>query len=101
MVVFALYTNLLVVASIFHNVPQVLAASFIFMLVIPLANYIILQRKPLVITPALPLMIVWLLVLVLSALFSQSVNASIASIQLFITEGLLLYFLVSNVMAGT
>jgi putative inorganic carbon (HCO3(-)) transporter len=97
-VVFALYTNMLVVASIFHNVPQVLAASFILMLVIPLANYIILQRKPLVITPALPLIIVWLLVLVLSALFSQSVNASVPSIQLFITEGLLLYFLVSNVI---
>ena len=95
-VVFALYTNLLVVASKFHGVPQVVASAFLAVLAVPLANYIIFKRESFVITPALPILILYFFVMVLSGIVSQTIGSAFDWLSTFLVEGLFLYFLITN-----
>lgn len=95
-VVFILYSNLAVVLNRFHGVPYFLAASFPFLLFIPLASYIIFRRQPFVLHQALPLMIGFLGVQALGAVFSRDTEVSADAVIDFILEGLVIYLLVTN-----
>jgi hypothetical protein len=97
---FALHTNLLVVATTFHGVPQIVASTGALVLIVPLAAHVVLRREPLVITPALPLMFLYLAALLLASVFSSSPDLalSVRAVNVFLLEGLLLYFLISNVI---
>jgi putative inorganic carbon (hco3(-)) transporter len=97
-VVFAagFYLNLPVLAAHDFSVPMA-ASAFAFLLVGPVLMYVVAQRRPLVVTPVLPLMIAYLALLVLSAaLAGRSQPTSPAPIVTFLSEGLLLYLLVTN-----
>ena len=94
----ALYTNALVIASQFHGVPAILASGFTAILLIPLASYIMLERQPIISTPALPILGVYFLVMLVSALVSNNAAEAFEWIINFITEGLILYFLITNVL---
>jgi len=96
--VFVLYLNVLAVASRFHNVSEIFAAAFTLVLAIPLVSYVIIKRQPLMITPALPWMLLYLVAMLISAILAESVNQASGWIQSYVLEGLLLYFLVSNVI---
>src|SRR5204863_334654 len=63
----------------------------------PCLMFLVAQRRPLVVTPALPLMIAYLTVLVISAtLAGSSQRNAVTPIITFLSEGLLLYLLVTN-----
>jgi putative inorganic carbon (HCO3(-)) transporter len=96
-----LFTNLAVVLTQVHGVPEIVASGFVFLLVVPLARYLIVERRPFVITPALPLVFAFLAALFLSATLSSEPGAARQSVGLYITEGLLLYLLVSNAVRTT
>jgi O-antigen ligase len=93
---FVFYANLAVVASRFHGVPQLLASTIAVLLLIPIAKYLILERQPLVVTPVLPLLFAFLGALFLSAVLSSDPSVSTAPLLNYLTEGLLLYLLVTN-----
>ncbi len=94
-VLFVLYTNLTVVA-IRSGIPELVAASFFLLLVIPLVYYLVIDRQPLVINRVWSLMIVYFGVLCVSAIRSGDVQASFDRLLSFTVEGLLLYFLIIN-----
>jgi putative inorganic carbon (HCO3(-)) transporter len=98
---FMLYINLPAVATRFHGVPATFSSSFFFILLLPLASYVIIRRKALVFTPALPWILVYFVALITSAFFTQTISQSASWINNFVTEGLLLYLLFSNVIRGT
>lgn len=94
-----MYLNLPVLVSQQTGLPSALTGAFALLLLLPFVGYVVIGRAPLVLTPALGLMTAWLLVLVLSAsVAGGSAASTVPPIVTFLTEGLLLYVLVTNVV---
>jgi putative inorganic carbon (HCO3(-)) transporter len=98
---FILWANLAVVATRFHGVPQIVGSAVILLLAVPLARYILVERQPLAVTPVLPLVFIFLAALLLSAALSKDPGVSRAPVVLYLTEGLLLFLIVSNAVRTT
>jgi putative inorganic carbon (HCO3(-)) transporter len=98
---FILYTNLAVVATEFHGVPQLIASSIALLLLFPILKYVLIERQPLVITPVLPLLFAFLGALFLAAALSSEPLVGRNAVVTYLTEGLLLYLLVSNAVRTT
>ena len=97
-VVFLIYSNAAAVAVRFHGVPYIVGAAFPLLLIVPLGVYLIFRRQKIIVTPPLPLIILFLLIQLLSALFSIDVGTAAGNALAFVLEGLLLYFLITNVI---
>jgi putative inorganic carbon (HCO3(-)) transporter len=98
---FIFYANLAVVATQFHDVPQVMASSIALLLLFPIGKYVLIERQPLVITPVLPLVFIFLGALFLAAALSSEPAVARKAVVTYLTEGLLLYLLVSNAVRTT
>ncbi len=98
LVLFILYSNVAVVLVRFHNVPFIVGAAFPLLLALPLAIYLVLERRPLRITPALPYVVLFMATQQLSLLFSNDPAASFREVTNFVLEGFLIYLLVINVV---
>lgn len=96
-VFFVLYSNITVVV-IRSGVPSQLAGSFFLLLGLPLFHILIARRQRIIITPNMILMIGYLAVLLLSAAVSDRPDLTFKRIQDYALEGLVLYFLVINVV---
>jgi O-antigen ligase len=96
--IFILYSNLAVVAVRFHNVPFLLGAAFPLLLGIPLTVHLVVRRRELIFTPAFPFLLLFLFVQFLGALFSRDVEQAFSELTVFIIEGLVIYFLITNVV---
>jgi putative inorganic carbon (HCO3(-)) transporter len=93
------YLNLPVLAAHELHVAPGLASAFAALLIGPFIAYVVVGRRPLVVTPALVLLVAYLVVLVMSAVLSAGGRReTVGPIVTFLTEGLLLYLLVSNVV---
>ena len=99
--VFVFYTNLAVVLTRFHGVPHIVASGIAVLLLVPIVKYVLVERQPLVVTPILPLVFVFLAALFLSATLSREPDVVRGAIDLYLTEGLLLFLLVSNAVRTT
>jgi putative inorganic carbon (hco3(-)) transporter len=95
-VVGVLYSNAAVIAVQFHGVPFIAAAGVPFLLVVPVGYELIVRRKPVVITSAFPLIVLFLLIQVLGALFADDVASSSSDVATFLVEGIGLYFMLTN-----
>jgi putative inorganic carbon (HCO3(-)) transporter len=93
---FVFYTNLAVVLTRFHGVPQIIASSIAVLLLIPVTRAVVIERQPFVVTPVLPLVLIFLGTLFLAGVRSPEPTIVQHNMGLYLTEGLLLYFLVSN-----
>lgn len=98
LVLFILYSNIAVVAVRFHGVPFIVGAAFPLLLALPLAIYLVLERRPLRVTPALPYVVLFMAAQQVSLLFSGDPAASFREVSNFILEGFLIYLLVINVV---
>jgi hypothetical protein len=98
---FVFYTNLAVVLTRVHGVPQIIGSSVAVLLVIPIVRAVIVERQPLVVTPVLPLVFIFLAALFLAGVRSPEPTIVQHNIGLYLTEGLLLYLLVSNAVRTT
>jgi putative inorganic carbon (HCO3(-)) transporter len=99
--VFVFYTNLAVVLTRFHGVPHIVASGIAVLLLVPIVKYVVVERQPVVVTPVLPLVFVFLAALFLSGTLSREPDVVRGAIDLYLTEGLLLYLLVSNAVRTT
>jgi O-antigen ligase len=97
-VVAVLYSNAGVIAVRFHDVPNFVAAAVPMLLIPPLAAFIVLERRPIVITSALPWIAVFLLVQLVSGIVSIDAGTAFDTVVTFLVEGIGLYFLVTNVV---
>jgi len=93
-----LYTNAPVVAVRFHGLPYFFGTLVPALLLIPLASYLIFQRKGLVINPALPLIFLFMVIQVAGTLLSENIGTSTNDLTNFMVEGIGLYFLLTNVV---
>jgi putative inorganic carbon (HCO3(-)) transporter len=98
---FIFWANIAVVVSRFHGVPQVIASGVVVLLFIPFGKHIVVERQSLAVTPVLPLTFAFLGALFLSAALSKDPGVSSAAVITYLTEGLLLYLLVSNAVRTT
>ena len=94
---FCFYLNLPVVLMNRAGLPGAGAGGFVLLLGVPVVRHLIIERRAVVLTPAIGLMIVYLVSLVLSAILTGTPSADASnSIVTFLTEGLLLVLLVTN-----
>ncbi|NIR47297.1 hypothetical protein GWO43_02350 [candidate division KSB1 bacterium] len=97
-VVFVLYTNLAVVAKMFHGVPDILAGSFSLLLAVPLTNYLFIRRQKIIIDYVCLLMVLFLAISVASSFFAKDKSIAFQWVGNYILEGLAIYFLFINVV---
>ncbi|MEO5885423.1 MAG: O-antigen ligase family protein [Candidatus Limnocylindrales bacterium] len=95
-VVAALYSNAAVIAVRFHDVPFLVAAAVPALLLPPLAAFVILERRHVVITSAFPWIGLFLFVQLVSGLVSADTATAFDTVVIFLSEGIGLYFLLSN-----
>jgi O-antigen ligase len=96
------YLNLPVVIVHQTGAPGALASALAALLLLPFFGYVVMARQPLVVTPALGLMVGYLAALTLSATLAPGGGPETTSeITNFITEGLLLFVLVTNAVRTT
>lgn len=95
-VLFILITNAAVIAVDFHGVPYIVGAATPVLLAIPLANYLIFERRPLITDSVVPLLIFFSVVQMLGVLVAMKPDAAFEKLLTFIIEALGLYFLIIN-----
>ena len=97
-VLFVMYSNAAVVAVRFHGVPAIAAMLVPAPLLIPFIRNIVLTQQTVVVTPALP----WILLFVgwqlLCAMLSVDAEKSVNGVLSTVLEGLTIYLLITNVV---
>jgi putative inorganic carbon (HCO3(-)) transporter len=101
LVVGLIYSNAAVVMVQFQGAPFVLAAAVPLILLAPLAYSLLAERRPIVVTPALPWIVLFLVVQLLSSIVAEDVAAAAAAAGAFLLEGLVLYVLITNTIRST
>ena len=97
-VVAILYSNAGVIAVRFHDVPSFAAAAVPMLLIPPLAAFIVLERRRIVITSAFPWIAAFLLIHLVSGILSVDAATAFDTVITFVVEGIGLYFLITNVV---
>jgi putative inorganic carbon (HCO3(-)) transporter len=95
-VVGILYSNAAVIAVQFHGVPAFATIAVPVLLVGPVGYELIVRRRPVVMTSAFPLIVIFFLVQILGTLFSNDVPTAFTELTTFVVEGIGLYFLIIN-----
>jgi len=94
-----IYTNAAVIAVNFHGLPFIIGGLIVpTMLTIALAYNLVFRRQKIVVDPALWLLLGFLVVQILGTLYSQNVSIAMERLLTFFSEGVILYFLIINVI---
>ncbi|MGE3315793.1 MAG: hypothetical protein AB7O26_11825, partial [Planctomycetaceae bacterium] len=96
--VFILYSNAADIAVEFHGLPYAVGAGFILLLTIPLAFYIVIRRERIIIAPALPLLVLFVLAQVIAAVSAPYPDMAFKEVVKFCAESIGVYLLVTNVI---
>lgn len=96
LVVAIMYSNAAAIAVHFHRVPFTVAAGAPVLLAMPLGYFLLIRRERLVVPPAVPWILGYLLVQLVSTMMSRDSSAAAEALGIFVTEGLLLYMLIVN-----
>lgn len=97
-VIVILYSNAAGVAVRDHGLPQLVGIAFPLLLALPLAEQLVLRRKPVVVTAGLPFLFGYLLVQVLAAIGARDPVDATDSLVGFLISGFGLYFVITNVV---
>lgn len=98
LVVFYLYANMGPVLMDFHGVPSYIAMGLPVLLAIPLIWYLLLRREKLILTPVFQLLLMLLVIYTMGAVFSSDITLASSKLLEFVIEGVVLYFLLTNVI---
>jgi O-antigen ligase len=96
-VVFAIGANVPTVLVDKYGLPATMAAVIPLLLVLPLADGI-LRRQSVVVSPVLALLVVYLVLQMLGAAMSSDTGVSLERVKTFVFEGLVIFFLTTNVV---
>lgn len=97
-VIAVLYSNAAVIAVDFHGLPYFVGAAVPVVLLVPLAHHLVLRRRSILATPALPLMVALLVVQLTGTLLASTTRAATDELVTYALEGLGLYFLITNLV---
>ena len=95
-VTFVLYSNVTAAFAKHVGAPTWLAAALFGLLAVPLAQYLVVERKGLITNRVLGLMVAYLGCLIASALLSRVPDQSTDKLITYTLEGLVLFFLLIN-----
>lgn len=98
LVALVIYTNAAVIAVRFHGVPHVVGAATILLLVVPLYHQLLARRREIIVLPAVPLIVLFVGVRLISTTIARRQDIAIGATTATLTEGLILYLLVTNVI---
>src|SRR5690606_36993009 len=73
-------------------------AVFPLLLLAPLTAYLVIQRRPLVLTPVFPWIAAFLGVQLVGVIFARDIDIAFANVLNMLLEGILIYLLVVNVV---
>ena len=90
-----LWMNVPAVLVDYHGIPSFAVEASLLLLLIPVARYL-LQREPVIVTPALIALLLFVGANLLSAATSSNTSLASEAIVTILGEGLLIYVLVSN-----
>jgi len=93
---FLTFINAPVVLVHFHGMPAPLAAATVGLLLIPAMQYILCQREPIILAPAMPWLAAFCGIQLLSTLFADDKVAAMSAVFAYLSEGLLLFLLITN-----
>jgi len=93
---FLLYTNTSAVLVQVHHVPFLVAATLPGVLLIPIARDLLWRGQPVVLPPALPFVVAFLVVQFAGALWARRPDEAMEAVLTSFLEGLVLYLLVVN-----
>ena len=93
---FLLYTNAIVVGVTFHSMPTAAAVVVPALLGIPIARAVILRGEAIVMTPAVPLIVLFIAIQFVGTLFALYPWLAFEKVLVSASEGLLLYVLITN-----
>jgi putative inorganic carbon (hco3(-)) transporter len=96
-VITILYSNAAAVAVNGHGLPEV-GLAFPLLLALPLADDLLLRRKPVTLTAALPYFLGYLLVQVIAAAGASDPYGAADNLINFLISGIGLYFIITNVV---
>ncbi|MFQ5630324.1 MAG: O-antigen ligase family protein [bacterium] len=94
--VFVLYTNFAVIAKKLYGVPDMIAASFVLLLIFPLIDHVVKRREKFVFDKVMVLQLLFITALLASSLVALNKKIAFGAIIEFAIEGMLLFFLVIN-----
>lgn len=100
-VVFLLYTNLPVLGRTYHGLPGVITLMVPAALGLPLYYHMVIRRERLILPPSFPWVGLFFVSVLLSTLFSRNMAQAMPGLINYLTEGLLLYVLFTNVVRTT
>jgi O-antigen ligase len=95
-VILVMYTNAAVVAVVVHGVPALVAALLPLLLLGPLAYHLLLRCEEVVLTPAVPWIVLLLFGQIVGTMLSGFIDVSVEDLTTFLVQGLGLYLLVTN-----
>ncbi len=95
-VVGLIYSNVPVVMVTFHDLPVAIAAAVPAILVAPLAYDLLVQRRTVVVTPALPWVIGYFVVEILATITARDISGTTSALITVAIEGVALYILLTN-----
>lgn len=96
--IFLLYMNFPAVGKNFMGIPELLAGGTIFVLMLPQLIHIMLRREKLIVDEIFGLMCVFLTVVLVTCFSAKNLSFAWDWIFVYITEGLILYFFILNVI---
>jgi hypothetical protein len=92
------YLNIPAILTQQHRVPTLVAGAIILLLAFPLIHVLVVRREPLRLDATFFLMLGYLAVLVVTTMGVTGHRVAIQQIQKFLVEGVLLYWLLINVI---
>jgi putative inorganic carbon (hco3(-)) transporter len=95
---FVMFLNIPVVLIRYQNVPSFVAQVVPLVLILPLTSYMLFRRERIVFDRGFALMFGFLGVQVVSTLFAYDMDVALAAVTQYVIEGLVLYFLLVNVI---
>lgn len=96
LVAFLLYSNAAAIAVNFHGVPFVVGAAVPLLLGLPLCQSLLIRRERVILTPIVPLFLLFETVKLVSVLVAERPDESIAFMVTSVTEGLGIYLVLTN-----
>ncbi|UCF35900.1 MAG: O-antigen ligase family protein [Acidobacteriota bacterium] len=97
-VTFAVFANLPAIATRFHGVPKLASAAVVLLLFLPLIDLLIRKKQAIIVDQTTRLILLLAAVFTLSGLFAIDFSTALAAVLEMLTEGLLLFWLLLNVI---
>jgi len=101
LVIFLIYSNLAVLGVKFHGLPAIASMMTPMLLLVPLFYHMVIRREKIIVPSSLPWLTLFMMVLMVSTLISRDIPTAFDELFTYLTEGFLLYVLVTNAVRST